>query len=59
MPGLLGEGGVLRSSLGVEVRRQREERSTSMIGFGRNCHVNGQSQLGETVDLSIFLIDVS
>ena len=49
LPGLLGEGGVLRASLGVEVRRQREERCISIIGFGRDRHVNGRSQLGETL----------
>lgn len=49
LPGLLGEGGVLRASLGVEVRRQREERCNSIIGFGRDRHVNGRSQLGETL----------
>ena len=40
---------MLRASLGVEVRRQREERCNSIIGFGRDRHVNGRSQLGETV----------
>lgn len=40
---------MLRASLGVEVRRQREERCISIIGFGRDRHVNGRSQNGETL----------
>ena len=50
---------MLRASLGVEVRRQREERCPSIICCGRDRYVNGRSQLNETLPLGVELTDLS